>query len=176
MTEQGGSKEIHVRIASIGVFKTISGGIQEIQVETLDTKQMLDVSVFLNDGQWPFNGNDEVTMSVKQGKEYRGKTPWVTGLDKIVPIKTMETEAKESEMSKEDWAEKEDRSHRRACVAIAVGMLSEKDKIDFETMDVERVGIVLLTAEKIKQYVDSGVVDESLAYPPEQSTQDGTAV
>ena len=63
-------------------------------------------------------------------------------------------------MTKADWAEKEKREHRRACLMIATSGLSDKEKemlfADGGSLDTTIAGMVILTADKYVDFVYSG--------------------
>lgn len=146
-----------VKILSVGEVKTKGQNntkMAEVEVLTLDTKETMKVTCFLGKAETiDLKVSSDYEAEIEEGKPYNGKKQYSMALWKCKEMPKAKEPEVEEEMSKGDWDEKERRSHRRACLAIAAGMLTDKKKDELGNTDVEVAGMVQLTANKLIDFV-----------------------
>jgi len=144
-----------LKVLDIGTTKTIKTQFGDkpkvnLKVEELSTHQVYENAGYFipKDGLF-FKIGDEITGELEVNGKY-------TNLKNLAPVKK-ETPppppANGNGDDEVDWDGKELRGHRRACLAIAASMLTEEQKNKLGATDVEVVGMVQLTADKLLAYV-----------------------
>jgi len=146
-----------IKVLSVGPEKEVgSNGTRICKVEllTLDLKETLNVTCFLGKDGTPADikvGSD-YEAELEEGKPYKGCKQYSMAIWKMKEMPKVDPEKELADEEKEMWDQKEMRSHRRACLAIAASMLSDDMKKQ-GSPDVEVVGMVQLIASQLVDYV-----------------------
>lgn len=168
-------KEVGIKVQKMEIRK--GGNVMSVGGVLIDTGQEFKFSMFKkNTETFEVNLGSEYLVTVEQEEDWKdkegrmhkgGHKAWYSTL---VPLEGVAPQMKEAavapvqsipvqdlpnpikvEPTETDWDAKELRGHRRACMAIASGLLLEADKAG--EPDVERIALLELMADKMVAYV-----------------------
>ena len=147
-----------IKVLSVGKVEEVGENktrLARVEVLTLDLKETLMVGCFLGkDGSADdIKVGYDYEAEIAEGKAYKGKKQYSMPLWKMKEMPKADPIKEEADEEKAMWDQKEMRSHRRACLAIASGMISEEVKAGFGSPTTDPIKILMENADRLVKYV-----------------------